>query len=114
MRFGAHGCAVEHFLSLQLIETSAMTMSALQQPCLLIRSRSGGFDVRRPNSGSTSTSEGEGIPAWERFWWRVWIRTGLTALLDRLPSLRLSVAPLAITFRPMPLLNTLQQLPVRH
>jgi hypothetical protein len=91
-----------------------MTMPALQQPCLLIRSRSGGFDVRRPNSGSTSTSEGEDTPGWERFWWRVWMRTGLTALLDRLPPLRFSFGPVAITLRPMPLLNILQQLPVRH
>jgi cytochrome P450 len=40
-----------------------------------------------------------------------WMRAALEALLDRMPSLRLAVAPAAITYRPIPLINIMDRLP---
>jgi cytochrome P450 len=45
---------------------------------------------------------------------KVWMRTALEALLDRLPSLRLAVAPTSITYRPVPLISIMERLPVTY
>jgi cytochrome P450 len=43
---------------------------------------------------------------------KVWMRTALTTLLDCLPSLRLAVPPAAVAYRPTPLMNIMDRLPV--
>ena len=43
---------------------------------------------------------------------QVWMETALLALIDRFPTLRLAIAPAEITYRPIPLINMLERLPV--
>jgi cytochrome P450 len=45
---------------------------------------------------------------------KVWMRTALETLLDRLPSLRLAVAPTSITYRPVRLISIMERLPVTY
>jgi cytochrome P450 len=45
---------------------------------------------------------------------KTWMQAALTALLDRLPSLRLATQPEAITYRHMPLINIMENLPVSY
>jgi cytochrome P450 len=45
---------------------------------------------------------------------KVWMRTALETLLDRLPSLRLAVAPTSITYRPVQLISIMERLPVTY
>jgi cytochrome P450 len=45
---------------------------------------------------------------------KVWMRTALETLLDRLPSLRLAVAPESVTYRPVRLISIMEQLPVLY
>jgi cytochrome P450 len=69
------------------------------------------FDVRRSNS---SEHVGFGVGPHRCIGAHLagaWMRTALEALLDRMPSLRLAVAPAAITYRPIPLINIMDGLP---
>jgi hypothetical protein len=45
---------------------------------------------------------------------KVWMRTVLAALLDRLPSLRLAVGAETIGFGSNPLIYLMESLPVRY
>jgi cytochrome P450 len=72
------------------------------------------FDVRRPNSNK-HVAFGVGLHhCLGSFLVEVWIRTALSTLLDRMPTLRLAVAPASITYRPIPFVNIMERLPVTY
>jgi nocardicin N-oxygenase len=71
------------------------------------------FDVRRPNS-QENLAFGTGTHfclGWLLA--KVWMQTALAALLERLPSLHLAADPDLITYRPSPLMNIMDRLPVK-
>jgi cytochrome P450 len=72
------------------------------------------FDVRRPNSNKHVAFGVGPHHCLGSFLVEVWIRAALSALLDRVPSLRLAVAPGAITYRPIPFVNIMERLPVTY
>jgi cytochrome P450 len=70
------------------------------------------FDVRRSNSDKHVAFGVGRHHCIGSFLVAVWMRAALEALLDRLPSLRLAVPPEAIQYQSVPLINTMDQLPV--
>lgn len=70
------------------------------------------FDVHRPNSDKHIAFGIGKHRCLGSFLVAVWMRTALAVLLDRLPSLRLAVDPGMIKYRPIPLINIMERLPV--
>jgi cytochrome P450 len=70
------------------------------------------FDVRRPNTNRHLAFGAGRHRCMGALLVKVWMHTALTALLDRLPSLRLAAPPKTITFRATPLINIMERLPV--
>jgi cytochrome P450 len=72
------------------------------------------FDVRRPNSNKHVAFGIGRHRCLGSSLVETWMRTVLTVLLDRLPSLRLAATPETIRYVPHPLINIMESLPVMY
>jgi cytochrome P450 len=72
------------------------------------------FDIRRSNSNKHIAFGIGPHHCLGSLLVEVWMRTALSIMLDRLPSLQLAVAPAAIKYRPTPFINTIDRLPLTY
>jgi cytochrome P450 len=72
------------------------------------------YDARRQNSNKHVAFNVGRHHCMGSLFAKVWMRTALETLLDRLPSLRLAVAPTSITYRPVRFISIMERLPVTY